>query len=261
MKERRKVSQTVIVTGMVLSAAPSGEYDKRVVLLTKEKGKIAAFAKGARRQNSPLLAACNPFSFGEFVLYEGRNSYNIMNVSISNYFMELMTDFEGAYYGFYFLELADYYGREYNDEKEMLKLVYAALLALTKKRIPFLLIRYIFELKLICINGEGPQVFHCVACGEKKEHMVFSAGRGGMICQDCLSAAKKSGREIRDGIRLGASTIYTLQFIAATPVAKLFSFVVTDEVLAELGQVMKNYMKLHVDRQFKSLEILNSLEK
>lgn len=248
------MSQTVIVTGMVLSAAPSGDYDKRVVLLTKEKGKIAAFAKGARRQNSPLLAACNPFSFGEFVLYEGRTSFNIMSVSISNYFMELMSDFEGAYYGFYFMELADYYGREYNDEKEMLKLLYAALLALSKKRIPNLLIRYIFELKIVCINGEGPQVFHCVACGKQKEGMVFSAFRGGLVCADCRVG-------IRDGIRMNPSTLYTLQYIVSTPVEKLFSFVVSEEVLDELGRIMKNYLKLHVDKRFKSLEILNSLEK
>jgi len=243
------LSQKVTVTGMILSAAPIGEYDRRVVILTKEKGKISAFAKGARRQNSALMGMTNPFCFGEFVLYEGRTSYNVVQANISNYFMELSADFEGAYYGFYFMEFADYYTREYNDEKQMLRLLYQSLRALASKKIPYELVRCIFELKALVINGEYPEVFQCVSCGAKDRGVVFSSKNRGLICVECQSLAS-------DGISMGNSTLYTLQYIISSSIEKLYTFTVSDEVLAQLRKIMKQYVEMYVDKRFKSLEIL-----
>ena len=158
------MGQSVIVTGMVLNTMPISEYDKRITILTKERGKITAFARGARRPNSQLLAATNPFSFGEFELFEGKSSYNVSKATIHNYFRELTLDVDAAYMGFYFLEFADYFCQENNDEKEMLKLLYQSLRALESPNLSNDLVRAIFELKAMTINGEGPSVFSCMHC-------------------------------------------------------------------------------------------------
>ena len=243
------MNQGVKVTGMILSATPIGEYDKRLVILTKEKGKISAFAKGARKQNSPMMGTTNPFSFGEFLLYEGRNSYNVMQVNISNYFMELSTDFEGAYYGFYFMEIADYYTKEYNDEREMLKLLYQTLRALSSGKIKNELIRYIYELKVLVINGESPEVFRCANCGSDGRTMVFSSTNHGAVCNECKGIAP-------DGICVSNATWYTLQHIVSSTIEKLYTFTVSDEVLSELQRILRQYTDTHIGRTFKSLEIL-----
>ena len=133
--------EQVILTGMVIKSAPAGEYDRRLVILTCERGKITVFARGARRPGSTLMASSAPFVFGTFALYEGRDAYSLVSVDVQNYFREITEDMEAACYGSYFLEFADYYGRENLEAVETLKLLYQSLRALLKSAIPNRLVR------------------------------------------------------------------------------------------------------------------------
>lgn len=210
-----------IVTGMIIKAVPIGEYDRRLVLLTKERGKITAFARGARKPNSRFVASTNLFCFGTFKLYAGRDSYTLSETEISNYFEDLRMDFEGAYYGMYFLEIADYYTRENIDEREMLKLLYQSLRALSHPSLKNQLIRTIFEIKSVVINGEFPGI--------------------------------PSGKEYLD------STEFTIDYIVDSSIEKLYTFTVTDEVLDELRNIASWTRKHCLTGRFKSLEILETL--
>jgi DNA repair protein RecO (recombination protein O) len=248
---------------MVLSAMPIGEYDKRLVILTKEIGKISVFAKGARRPNSALLACSQPFTFGEFSLYAGRTSYNIVAAEIKNYFEELREDFEGLCYGFYFCEFSEYITKENNDEKDILKLLYQSLRALSKRTINPQLIKVIFELKIITLNGEAPQVFECVKCGNKASHSendsaandtekhYFSAANGGVLCTACSMLDKSA-------VVINTSTLYAMQYIIAKEIEKLYTFTVSPQVLIQLQNCIGKYLSHYNDHEFKSLEMLKS---
>ena len=243
----------VVVTGMVLSAAPIGEYDRRVVILTKEYGKVAAFARGARRPNSSLVGVTSPFTFGKFNLYQGRNSYTLQGAEVENYFEELRTDITGAYYGLYFLEFASFCTRECNDEREVLKLLYQSLKALTNKHIPDKLIRYVFEIKMYYIMGIGPEVRRCLICRSDEGKMFFSPSKGGIVCGQCTSG-------IIDKIAVSNSTLYTLQYIQGRTIQKLYTFNVNDEVLGQLRAISDRYRFIHIDKEFNSLEILETID-
>jgi len=121
------MADVTTVTGMILSSMPVGEYDRRLVILTKEFGKISAFAKGARRPNSSLIGVTRPFIFGKFEVYRGRDSYSIYKADAEQYFEEVTNDLSAVCYAFYFAEIADYYGRENLDASEMINLLYITL--------------------------------------------------------------------------------------------------------------------------------------
>ena len=210
---------SVEAAGIVLSAMPTGEYDKRLVLLTREYGKITAFARGARRSGSALMAASNPFVFGTFTLIPGRDAYTLTGASVKNYFIELAQDQNAVYYGFYFLELAGYYGRENLDGTDMLNLLYLTLRALQRERPENALVRRIYEIRMMTVNGD------------------FSPEESAV----------------------SGSLLYVLQHIAGAPLPKLFSFELEKDLQRELEQYADHYMARVLDRRMKSLEVLKQM--
>lgn len=212
--------EQVSAAGMVLKASPVGEYDRRLVILTREFGKITAFARGARRPGNSLMAVSNPFVFGKFLLYEGRDAYTLAGAEVKNYFIEIAGDVEGACYGSYFLEFADYYGREGLEAEETLKLLYQSMRALLSEKLPNRLVKAVFELKLMEINGE-----------------YFEELSG----------------------NLDPSTRYAWEFVLASPVEKLYTFALSDQVLLEFSRCVEENKRRFVDKTFHSLDILQVL--
>ncbi len=246
------MAESITVTGMILSAQPNKEYDRRLVLLTKERGKLSVFANGVRRPTAMLSGCSQPFVFGKFTLYEGRESYTLQAAEPENFFAELRTDLEAVYYGVYFCEFAETVTREGLPAKEELKVLYRSLGALLKKSIGSELVRSIFELKMLSVGGISPQVYECVKCRKKENLHWFSAKSGGCVCKACADNNERY-------LPVSGSTLYTMQYILATPIESLYTFTVSEDVRGQLKKILKEFTDLHIGRRFKSLEMLELL--
>ena len=243
------MAQTCILTGMVLKTAPAGEYDKRITLLTKEQGRVTAFVRGARRPKSALQAATDLFCFGRFEAYEGREAFTVVKAEISNYFREIYEDLDKTYYGCYFLELAEYFTQPYHaDGGRQLGLLYQTLRALSVPSLEHKLVRRIYELKTLTIYGVAPHVFSCVRCGSREGLFRFSVRERGVLCGNC--AGERAGRP------LNAAALYMMQYVISSPVEKLYTFRVTEEVYGMISRILDEYLKLYVDRELKTLLFL-----
>ena len=221
------MADEIEVSGVVVSCMPIGEYDKRVVIITAELGRIHAFARGARRTNSKLLAGTDPLTFGTFKLISGKNAYTLVEVKIVNYFDELKKDIDRVYYGFYFLELASYFSRENIGEKNLINLIYMAFKALEAKvdKLTPEFIKAIFEWKIFEIEGIMPSIDEGIFLGKK----------------------------------LKPSTVYAIKMIAVTDITKLFSFDLEAESKMEFIKLAEEYRDLNTDIQFKSLEMIREV--
>lgn len=243
---------TITVTGIVLSAMPIGETDRRVVILTKEQGRISAFARGACRPKSPLVAVSRPFASGEFTLIPRKDSYNLHSAVIREYFDPLLQDFEKMAYGCCFLEEAGYFAEEGMDATDLLNLLFLTLKALQKGVISQELIRLIFEFRLFAVSGEYPQIFECRCCRTPLKKGWFSMMRKSAVCDNCRSA--------EDGEFLSETVLYTLQYILSAPLNRLYSFKLSDEVFSQLLDLLNRWKRRFLDREFKSSALIEQLK-
>ena len=229
---------------------------KELFCLTRERGKISAFAKGARRPNSPFLAAAASFVFGTFTLFEGRSSYNLNQVSVSHHFVELAAMQPGVYYGYYFLELADYFGREGTDEREMMNLLYVTVRALLNPKMDNRLIRCIYELRTMTEQGLCPELFSM--CVVRKRG---NPGRPVSFRRNCMGfCAPNVHLDRREILRISPSALLYDAFYCHSPMGKLYTFTVKDEVLLELEHIIHRYTAANTDKRFRSLQILEVMK-
>ena len=216
------MSASYDVTGIVLSSVPAGEYDRRIEILTIERGRISGFARGARKPGSPIMAAASPFVFGTFRIREGRSAYQILEAKVDNYFEKLRSDMTAACYASYFMEILQYVTRENNDAAPLLLLAYQSLRALESDVFDNRLVRAVFEIKTVMLEGEYP--------------------------------GPRRGAQYLD------ATLYTLDFLFKTPPARVYTFGVKPEVLQELESYAKWLCGRAWDHKFRSLQILEVLQ-
>lgn len=171
---------------------------------------------------------------------------------MQHHFVELATRQPGVYYGYYFLELADYFGKEGTDEKEMMNLLYVTIKAILNPHIEDRLVRCIYELRTMVIGRDAAAVPVCGlrerAYGGRNRRTFFSRDEHGILCADCKTMAM-------DRKRISAAALYAMRYIAVSPLAKLYTFTVRDDVLRELERHIYRYTELNTDKRFKSLEI------
>ena len=208
------------VSGIIIKVMPAGDYDKRITILTKERGRMTAFARGARRQGSALMGVTRVFASGKFRVREGKDAYSLYSAQIDNYFDGLASDLGKSCFGMYFLEMADYYSREGMSDPELIRLLYLSLVALTRPSLPDGLVRRIFELRSMVISGE---------------YLPEPPGTGEEGCR------------------------FTWRYICTTPLEKLYTFTISAEIYEQLVKSVDICLKKFIDKKMKSLEMLEML--
>ena len=187
--------------GMVVREIEVGDYDKLITGVTDDLGKISVSAKGTRRSGDRISAGTQVFSYCEWVLYKGKNTYILNSCDIITSFYEIRKDLSLLAYSAHMLDILQDTTYENQPAKEPLTLLLYALNALSRQnREPELIVR-VFSLKLVQIMGFAPSLNGCRLCGTKKiDDIYFSFDKCGFTCEECR---KQTNDAVK--IKLGAA--------------------------------------------------------
>jgi DNA repair protein RecO (recombination protein O) len=171
---------------IVLSTVDYGEADRIVTLFTVGRGRLSAFAAGARKSKRRFPGALEPATHLKARLVERHgDTYRLDAADVVTSFHGLRDDLPRIARSLYALELCRELTRDHEPHRELFTslLEYLALLEAGKAG-PTSLVK--FELDALALAGFRPQFDPCLRCGnETGERPRFDPDVGGALCESC----------------------------------------------------------------------------
>lgn len=171
--------------GIVIRTRNLGEADRIVTIYTKERGKLNATARGARRIRNRLLSPTQLFTHGRYLIFPGKGLHNISQADIIHSGQILREDLEKMAYASYVAELLDSLTPEEDPSSTVFSLL-AGTLSLGEKGRFDLAVRS-FELRLMGELGYAPELYQCLYCRVDLDNKVFFSEQGGTVCPECVN--------------------------------------------------------------------------
>ncbi len=237
--------------GIVIKAINYGEGDKILTLYTRTHGKIAVMAKGVRKTKSRLNAVAQIFTYGEFVLYMGKQMGTLNQGDINIHFSDIHLDIEKTAYAAYIVELVD----KMTDSNESNPFLFQQLLSALEQinaGKDFEIISRIFEMKIFREAGYRPTLYSCTLCGAEDNLTSFSIRHGGLIC---------NRHQNEPTITLQNGTIKLLRMFEAIDITRLGNVDVKSSTKSQLQFIMREFYDEYVGTPLKSRNFLDQIGK
>ncbi|MDD6887589.1 MAG: DNA repair protein RecO [bacterium] len=194
----------VCATGIVTRYVNYSENDRIISIFTIEQGRIDAKARGCRKPTSPLLPVAQPFVFGEFELYQGKEKCTVNQCTIQETFFPIREDIDRFAIGSAMLQLAHEAVQEREPNKPLFSLLYHALSFLAYAETEPIDLFLCYLVRYLQVIGYCPAITSCARCGRDLRadaHVYASAHAGGAVCAACNSGAREVQKTSLEAMR------------------------------------------------------------
>ncbi|MCL2187906.1 MAG: DNA repair protein RecO [Defluviitaleaceae bacterium] len=233
--------KTFNTRALVLREYEAGESDKRLLLLCKGVGRLFVYARGARKPKSKFIAAAQLFTYGDFVLAQGRGFHSLAQASVIENFYDIRTDYDALCCAHVITEICEKTVLENENCDELLQLALKTLGYLHKKEppLPPLQTLAVFMLRFFLWYGVAPSL----------EGNVPEKGKILLSAEGLVQAEDNPQGE---AMAISSSTLTALRYILTSDLSRAFLFSVNDAVVRELKNAAHMLWRHHFEWELRS---------
>ena len=241
------------VEGIVLRTSPYGESNKIVTIFSRELGKRAAMARGAKKPTSRLASISQPFTYGYFLIQQGRGMGTLQQGEIIDSMRSIREDIFTTAYASFIMELVDKLIDDEAPKPQLFDILQQALHAISEEYDPEAISLFV-EWKLLPTAGIYPTLHQCTNCGATDGEFAFSFSQIGFLCHRCFSIDPYI-------IRLSPSQVKLIRTFYTVPIDQVGKLTLKKETKGFIKKIVRTIYSEQVGIRLKSQHFLDQMEK
>jgi len=181
--------------GVILSTYKTNETDKRILLLTREFGKINALAHGASKGLNKWRTDFAPFTIINLRLSERNKYFTIIEAEENKNFKNIYAAYPKIMKASCLVGLIDCFSYSNNRDEQIFAILIAGLENLNEAATQALENKAFFNFEALLLHalGYSPAAIICNDCARKlleAEPVYFDSARNVFVCSECSTIAK-----------------------------------------------------------------------
>ncbi len=251
-------------SAILLRRLDYGDKDLILTLLTRDRGKLSAIAKSAKKSVKRFSGVLELFSVLRIVLHDSRRGTGmpvLQEAAIEKPFAGIRSDFMRTAYACYWSELVHGSVEKGDRQEELYRLCEDCLTALDAGEVSPPTLSILFQVRFVTLSGYGPRLDACGTCRTPLERTAgdrfqFDCRSGWLHCPACAGIGGRGG-----ALSLSRGTIKQLQWAQQRPLGQAlrvrFGAVAETEGLA----MLETFLPFHLNREPKSLAVLRQMRR
>lgn len=244
--------------GLILRHVAYGDADLYLHVLN-EDGLTSCFAKGAKRQRSPLLGITQIYSLVELELFQGRKTLSLDGGSVVYPFSALQRDPLNLAAAGHGADISLEILRDESHASWLYPLLIYYFFAIDAGEKPLEQLISTFGYRFLCEAGFAPLLEQEVDSGDSIDETkiatgkyVYSRPRGALVLRD---QAAPYGR-----IEMSTSLWQVLRYLKTAPVTQLFNTTMNESLIQQLWFFVNPILEDQMEQPLRQLQLFNELK-